>query len=68
MEKDQPIGDIDAKGNFPLKPRQKPNTMTDSNSNVNKMIEHFGVNNVKKAIEEYETIQYLKALARKYSI
>ena len=42
--------------------------MTDSNSNVNKMIEHFGVINVKKAIEEYETIQYLKALARKYSI
>lgn len=68
IEKDQPIGDIDAKGNFPQQPRQRPNTMTDSNSNVNKMIEHFGVINVKKAIEEYETIQYLKALARKYSI
>ena len=68
MEKDQPIGDIDAKGNFPQQPRQKPNTMTDSNSNVNKMIKYFGVDTVKKAIEEYETIEYLKTLARKYSI
>ena len=68
IEKDQPIGDIDAKGNFPQQPRQRPNTMTDSNNNVNKMIKHFGVDIVKKAVEEYETIEYLKALARKYSI
>ena len=36
ITKDQPIGDINAKGEFPMKPRQKPNTMTDSNGNVNK--------------------------------
>ncbi|MGY8765693.1 MAG: hypothetical protein ACKVI5_02415, partial [Nitrospinaceae bacterium] len=36
ITKDQPIGDINAKGEFPLKPRQSPNTMTDSNGNVNK--------------------------------
>ena len=106
ITKDQPIGDINAKGEFPLKPRTKPNTMTDSNGNVNKfeapsalagskkqskiegnmvhetserrvkdltkietpveLILKFGVSVVKEALEEAETIQYLKTLHKKY--
>lgn len=106
ITKDQPIGDINAKGEFPLKPRTKPNTMTDSNGNVNKfeapsalagskkqskiegnmvhetserrvkdltkvdtpveLILKFGVSIVKEALEEAETIQYLKTLHKKY--
>jgi len=106
IEKDQPIGDINAKGEFPMQPRQKPNTMTDSNDNVNKfespsslagakkqskvegnmvhevserrvkdvtkidtpveLILKFGVKNVKEALEEAETIEYLKSLHKKY--
>jgi hypothetical protein len=106
ITKDQPIGDINAKGEFPLKPRQSPNTMTDSNGNVNKLkspsslsgsniqskiegnmvnetsqkrvediskvatpvelIMKFGVSIVKEALEEAETIQYLKTLHKKY--
>ena len=106
ITKDQPIGDINAKGEFPLKPRQKPNTMTDSNGNVNKfeapsslagakkqskiegnithetserrvkdltkivtpvdLILKFGINTIKEALEEAETIQYLKTLHKKY--
>jgi hypothetical protein len=106
ITKDQPIGEINAKGEFPMKPRQKPNTMTDSNGNVNKfeapsalagskkqskiegnmvhetserrvkdltkietpveLILKFGVSVVKEALEEAETIQYLKTLHKKY--
>ena len=133
ITKDQPIGDINAKGEFPMKPRQKPNTMTDSNGNVNKfsqppalagakkqskvegnmvhevserrvkdvnkndpcwkgyeqagmkeqdgkkvpncitkadnpvnLILKFGITVVKEALEEAETIQYLKTLHKKY--
>ena len=106
ITKDQPIGDINAKGEFPLKPRQSPNTMTDSNGNVNKfeapsalagskkqtkiegnmvhetserrvkdltkvdtpveLIFKFGISVVKEALEEAETIQYLKTLHKKY--
>ena len=106
ITKDQPIGDINAKGEFPLKPRQSPNTMTDSNGNVNKfeapsalagskkqtkiegnmvhetserrvkdltkvdtpveLILKFGISVVKEALEEAETIQYLKTLHKKY--
>ena len=106
ITKDQPIGDINAKGEFPLKPRQSPNTMTDSNGNVNKfeapsslsgakkqskiegnmthetserrvkdltkvetpveLIMKFGVSIVKEALEEAETLEYLKILYRKY--
>lgn len=106
IEKDQPIGDINAKGEFPMQPRQKPNTMTDSNDNVNKfeapsslagakkqskiegnmvhetserrvkdvtkienpveLILKFGVETVKEALEEAETIEYLKSLHKKY--
>ena len=106
ITKDQPIGDINAKGKFPLKPRQSPNTMTDSNGNVNKfeapsalagskkqtkiegnmvhetserrvkdltkvdtpveLIFKFGISVVKEALEEAETIQYLKTLHKKY--
>jgi hypothetical protein len=106
ITKDQPIGDINAKGEFPLKPRTKPNTMTDSNGNVNKfeapsslagskkqskiegnmvhetserrvkdltkietpveLILKFGISVVKEALEEAETIQYLKTLHKKY--
>ena len=106
ITKDQPIGEINAKGEFPMKPRQKPNTMTDSNDNVNKfeapsslagskkqskiegnmvhetserrvkdltkietpveLILKFGVSVVKEALEEAETIQYLKTLHKKY--
>lgn len=106
ITKDQPIGDINAKGEFPLKPRTKPNTMTDSNGNVNKfeapsalagskkqskiegnmvhetserrvkdltkvdtpveLIFKFGISVVKEALEEAETIQYLKTLHKKY--
>lgn len=106
ITKDQPIGDINAKGEFPLKPRQSPNTMTDSNGNVNKfeapsalagskkqtkiegnmvhetserrvkdltkvdtpveLILKFGISVVKEALEEAETINYLKTLHKKY--
>jgi len=106
ITKDQPIGDINAKGEFPLRPRTKPNTMTDSNGNVNKftaptslagakkqskvegnmthetserrikdltkienpvdLILKFGISNVKEALEEAETLQYLKTLHKKY--
>ena len=106
ITKDQQIGDINAKGEFPLRPRTKPNTMTDSNGNVNKfeapsslagskkqskiegnmthetserrvkdltkitnpvdLILKFGISVVKEALEEAETIQYLKTLHKKY--
>jgi len=106
ITKDQQIGDINAKGEFPLRPRTKPNTMTDSNGNVNKfeapsslagskkqskiegnmthetserrvkdltkitnpvdLILKFGISVVKEALEEAETIQYLKILHKKY--
>ena len=34
---------------------------------VHKMIDHFGINQVKKAVEEAETLEYLKRLSRKYN-
>ena len=48
ITKDQPIGDINAKGEFPMKPRQKPNTMTDSNGNVNKFSQPSALAGAKK--------------------
>ena len=35
--------------------------------NVNAYLKHFGVDNVRKAIEDYDTIEYLKKLTRKYN-
>tara|TARA_R110002126_G_scaffold239608_2_gene382940 strand:- start:614 stop:1504 length:891 start_codon:yes stop_codon:yes gene_type:complete len=37
------------------------------NQGVNAYIKHFGIENVKKAIEEHETLEYLKSLHRKYN-
>ena len=49
-------------------PHGKPEKLDKEKWDVHKMINHFGINIVKKALEEAETLEYLKKLSRKYSI
>ncbi len=59
------VKDLSKDGGGVAVPEDTPKHWKDKN--VNAYLKHFGVDNVRKAIEDYDTLEYIKKLARKYN-
>ncbi len=57
--------EVEKEGGGVAVPEDTPKHWKDKN--VNAYLKHFGVDNVRKAIEDYDTLEYIKKLARKYN-